>query len=124
VGRRLSVGHGGVVTVAGGFRAASGRWLRRGVRFRFVPTACGVRLRVASRPGDAFDYSAFFRARPAPARPGSRLSGGGQDLTFSPPASSRLRRGYASGLDPRLVRARLGFAHATGAGLSIATCAG
>jgi hypothetical protein len=120
-GTATKVASNGTVTVDGGFRHGSGRWVRRGVRFRFAPTACGVSLKVPARSGDAFDYSAFFNASPT-VQP-KRIAGGGQELSFSPAASARKASGFASDLDPRLVRAKLRFAHVTGAGLSLTTCA-
>ena len=120
-GRRLRVDGRGAVTVTGGYRRGR-RWLRRGVRFRFTPTGCGVRLRAPRRAGDAFEYSAFFSA--APTKAPDRVAGAGQELSFGPRASTRVQRGYASDLDPRLFRARMRFARATGATpLSVTTCA-
>jgi unsaturated chondroitin disaccharide hydrolase len=107
-GRRLSVARDGTVTVAGGFRARSGRWVRKGVRFRFAPTRCGVRLSLPARRGDRFGYSAWFTRKPS--LRGGRLVGGDQALSFTPrPASLRTGGRFASGLDARLVRARMLF---------------
>jgi hypothetical protein len=121
-GTGITVAGDGKVTVSGGFRRASGSWLRRGVRFQFTPTSCGVRLDVPARKGDAFEYSAFFRSNPTATD--GKLAAGGSELSYSPAASVTRKSGYASDLDPRLVRAKLRFASATGAGLSLTTCAG
>jgi unsaturated chondroitin disaccharide hydrolase len=107
-GRRLSVARDGTVSVAGGFRTAAGRWLRKGVRFRFAPTRCGVRLSLPARRRDVFRYSAWFTQDPSIR--GGRLVGGDQVVTTTPGSGGRIRRGYASGLDARLVRDRLRFA--------------
>jgi hypothetical protein len=106
VGRSIAVANGGTVVVRGGFRAPGGRTVRRGVTFRYQPVGCGVRLTVSpTARGDAYDYSAFIR----PGEP-------------APPGTDALERGYASGFDPRLTRARMRLAPRGGDGLSITTC--
>jgi hypothetical protein len=111
-GTALRVGPHGRVTVTGGFRRADGRWLRRGVRFRYEALACGVRLEVPARAGDAYEYSAFTR-------PGDTLG----DLAFDPQPTVTPAGRYSSGSDPRLSRLRLRFAAFRKRGrLTISTC--
>ena len=120
-GRSLTIGRDGTVTVGGGFRASGGRWLRRGVDFRFEPTACGVALTVPVRRSDRLEYSAFFSGAPSTS-PG-RASDATQSVTFSPGAAAHRSGGLASGSDARVSRLRLRFARPRSGKLTITTCA-
>jgi hypothetical protein len=144
VGERVRVSRRGVVTVRGAYRAPAspfkrllahlpnGSWvnaldfrqgemLRAGATWRFAPTACGVTTSWATRPGERYEYSQFFRALPRVAA-GSAF-GGGSRLGFSTPAGASIEDGYSSGLDPRLWRARLTFPPSTGKPISLSLCA-
>lgn len=111
-GSRIAVGADRATTVSGGFKAPrpSLRWLRRGVRFRFEPVACGMRLTFPVRAGDSVEYSAFMRGtkRSVTIADGS-VADAGHTVSYDTPARVTLEGGYASGADPRLVRARLRF---------------
>lgn len=121
-GDRIEVGPGGRVTVTGGFRTGSGRVLRRGVRFRFSPTDCGVRMSVPVRRGDRLRQSAFFGG--SPRRPGPRsVADGRQIVSFSARARHRTAGRYASGADPRVTEVRLRFGRSSGRPLELETCA-
>ena len=102
-GTDIRLGTKGGVTVRGGFRTRSGRWLRRGVTFTFTPTKCGVRLTL---PEGRYDYSAFFRGEPK--RSGRTVRDAGQQIRFDRAPSLELDgRSYASGTDTGLTRARM-----------------
>ena len=121
-GERIAVGPGRRVTVTGGFRTRSGRLLRRGVRFRFSPTACGVRMSVPLRRGDRVRQAAFFGG--SPRRPGPRsVADGRQIVSFSARARHRNAGRHASGADPRLTEVRLRFGRSSGRALEVETCA-
>ena len=119
--RSLRIARDGTVTVGGGFRARGGRWLRRGVEFRFEPTACGVALTVPARASDRFEFSAFFAGNPTTG-PG-RASDATQSVTFSPGAASHRSGGHASGSDARISRLRLRFSRPSSGKLKVTTCA-
>jgi hypothetical protein len=120
-GTRLAVGGDEAVTVSGAFRSRSGRRLRRGVRFRFAPTACGVRMTVPARRGDRFGYSAFFAGTPAAAQ--GSVADAEQVISFGARASIRRGGLHASGAEPRLTEMRLRFGPAKGRSLTLETCA-
>jgi hypothetical protein len=107
-GTRMSATTDGVVRIQGGFRAANGAWLRRGVVFRFQPDGDGVRLSFTARGGDRFEYSGFFlESGPAPASDGRNVADARERIAFSgPQAMGAPQSGYSSGADPRLVRTR------------------
>ena len=63
-GRSISATKGGVITIGGGFRTASGRIVRRGGRFVFRPVGCGVKITWKTSRGDRFEYSVFFTEPP------------------------------------------------------------
>lgn len=120
-GGRMDIDPNANLTFAGsGFRANTGRWVRRGVVIRHEPVGCGVRMVVPRRPGDGFEYSVFFRRRPnvAPLRVVDRE----QDVRFSQAARVSFEGGYTSGIDPRLLRVRLRFAPAAAGELAITIC--
>jgi hypothetical protein len=113
------------VTVTGGYRAPrpSLRWLRRGVRFRFEPVACGIRMTFPARAGDSLEYSAFMRGTAADVAVAERsVSDAGHVVSFDQPAQVTLEEGYASGADPRLVRARIRFAPQADSTVGITIC--
>jgi hypothetical protein len=100
----------GAVSLYGGFRATNGRWLRRGVRFSFTPTDCGVRVAWRGRRGDTYTYSSFVRShRQDPAIAKGRAADSRQTVTAAPePDATRLeRRRYYSASDPKLRRVRM-----------------
>lgn len=120
-GRSISTTKGGVITIGGGFRTASGRIVRRGGRFVFRPVGCGVKLTWKTSRGDRFEYSVFFRGRPdVDAR---TITGEGQKVTLSAPAAVSVGSGYASGSDASLYRARMRFKVSSGKPLSVTVCA-
>jgi hypothetical protein len=103
---------GGTVTLRGGYRTRDGRWLRRGVSYRYGAVACGVKIVLPRRPGDVLAYSVWFTS--APARDGSTLTGPDATVTATPRFSVKLRDGGSSAVDPKLVRAELRFARGRG----------
>ena len=107
-GRRLTVA-GDAVMVDGGFRSR-GRWVRRGVRFRFEPTACGVRMTVPTRRGDDLDYSAF------------QTPDGRQTVSAQPEGRATTSGRLASGLDAVVRRRTLRFRNVRGKRVRITTC--
>lgn len=111
VGRSLRTSGAGTVTVPAVFRSERGRTLRSGVTFRFIPTACGVSIAFPAERADRFEYSTFFAADGAPptASPG-RILGDTEQVTYSGKGTVSFQGGYASGIEPRLVRARLNWA--------------
>ena len=124
-GRKVSVGADRAVTVTGGYRAPrpSLRWLRRGVRFRFEPVGCGMRMTFPARSGDSLEYSAFMRGTPADVTVAERsVSDAGHVVSFDQSAQVTLEAGYSSGSDPRLVRARIRFAPQADATVGITIC--
>jgi hypothetical protein len=120
-GRRMRLAGGGAVTVGGAFRTRSGRLLRRGVRFRFAPTGCGVRLAVPTRRGDRHEYSAFFSGSPRTAA--RSVADARQVVSFGSRATVGRRGRHASGAEPRLTEMRLRFAPAAAGKLTLETCA-
>jgi hypothetical protein len=124
-GRRISVGTDRAVTVTGGYRAPrpSLRWLRRGVSFRFEPIACGMRMTFPARAGDSLEYSAFMRGTAADVTVAERsVADAGHVVSFDQPAQVTVEEGYASGADPRLVRARIRFAPQADSTVGITIC--
>jgi len=120
-GRTIRATRGGNVTIGGGFRDAGGRIVRRGARFTFRPTGCGVKMAWGARRGERFEQSVFFTERPKVA--GRTLTGGDQRVTVSERAGVALQSGYSSGTDPKLVRARIRFGAGRGRALSVTVCA-
>jgi hypothetical protein len=124
-GTSLKVGPSRVTTVTGGFRepGKNGRWLRRGVRFSYEPTACGVQLSFPARKGDKIEYSAFMRGSKGDVSiAGRSVSDAGQVVSFDHPAHVTLESGYASGADPALVRARLRFSAPAAETIAVQVC--
>jgi hypothetical protein len=95
-GTRMATAHDGTVTVAGGFRAPSGRIVRRGVRFVYAPTRSGVAVSFGVRARDLVDVADF---RATGARPVT-LRFGGRPLRSTP----LIRSGYASATLGRVAR--------------------
>jgi hypothetical protein len=98
---------GGAVVVRGGWRKRDRSWLRTAVEFRFEPVPGGVRLTFPAKAGDRLQYSVFFERRPTVTA--GLVTNGEQEAAFDPAATVKLEGGYASGADPKLVRARLTF---------------
>ena len=122
-GARLTV-RSGTVTVAGGYRSGMRRFLRRGVRWTWRATGCGARLSFPVRAGDRYEYSTFFIDDGSPpSTRGAVVADETQRVTFSQaPLRTSLGRGYVSGLDPRLTRAKsIIMVRRTGA-MTIETC--
>jgi len=98
---------GETVTVRGGYRARDGRWLRRGVSFRYGAVPCGVQIVLPRRPQDRLRYSVWFTDTPV--NDGAQLVGPNATVAATPAWSVRLSDGGASAVDSRLVRADLHF---------------
>jgi hypothetical protein len=81
------------IVVRGGF-VHRGRWVRRGVSFRFAPTARGARVSVNTKPGDRIVYSALTDG--APARIARGVSAAAAGTRASRRAVVRIRGPYAS----------------------------
>jgi hypothetical protein len=123
-GRRFSIRRGRI-TLSGGFRTSSGQWLRHHVRFRFVPTSCGVQVTWGGRRGDRFEYSSFVRGfEQTPAISRERLADSAQEITPSPrPGAVRVDgRRYYSASDPQLRRVRMRWRLRGPRRISVTTC--
>jgi hypothetical protein len=104
-GQSIAVRPGGVVLVQGGFRSENGAWLRRGVTFRFAPSAGGVSVSFPLRAGDAARMVTFLPERQARYR-GRTVSDARSVASLSiRPIGVRFGRGYASCCDEHLVAA-------------------
>jgi hypothetical protein len=90
--------------------------------FRFEPTACGVRLTFPVQAGDSIEYSAFLAPRGQRTGP-RRLEDAAGAVTFSRLARVAVEDGYASGIEPALVRARATFDSLAPGPLTITHCA-
>lgn len=114
-GARLRIGPDGSVFTKIGFRDRRGRVLSGTMAARYEPVACGVRvwLRGELRRRDRVELSAFLRPKAARAGVGAVIDTV-QRVAFDRRADVRLEPGYASGLDSRLVRARVTFAPGVG----------
>jgi hypothetical protein len=111
-GSRIAVApRKGTITVHGGFRAADGRIVRRGVRFVYAPTRTGVSVTVDVRARDLVDL-ADFRLPGALRSPLARVQGRGV-RTRSLRAVPTVHDGYASATRGDVVRvgARVRIAH-------------
>ena len=91
-GQLIAIRRGRIV-VRGGW-AHRGRWVRRGVTFRFTPTARGARVGVTTRKGDRIVYSALTDGRPERVRRG--VAGAVAGTRASRPAEVRIRGPFAS----------------------------
>jgi hypothetical protein len=112
-GKTIETRPGGVVLVHGGFQSQEGRWLRRGVTFRFAPVKDGVSMTFPLRAGDTARITTFL--------PDGQVRQLGATIFDShsasavSPAPSRFRflaRGLASCCDKSIVEAHSLF-HAT-----------
>jgi hypothetical protein len=82
--------------------------VRTGVRFRYEPSGCGLRVSWPALVGDSFEYSAFLRRGPSPpSATESSLRSTDQSLRFVPRARTFYDAGYASASDAALTRAYL-----------------
>ena len=101
-----------------------GTLIRDGMTFRIQPTKCGATYTFPAQAGDTIEYSMFLpdAKKDQPKVSARGVSGGGARWTFNRPAQIKLERGYASGLDPRLVRARATFANLPAGPVRIAVC--
>jgi hypothetical protein len=101
-GRAIAV-RAGVVRVRGGWRTASGRWLRQAT-FRYAAAPHGVTVSVRLRRGDRIEYSVFGVA---PRVAGRTVVDGPRRTRVSLPAAALVEAGYASGDHRSLTRVRL-----------------
>jgi hypothetical protein len=111
----------GRIVGRGGFRTASGRWVRRGVRFAFAPSRCGARLTWRARPGDRYRYLAFFRTDWG--RPSRTVSDGTYAVTFSAKPAVGGGDLFTSATEIRLVRASASFRAKRGGTAAVEVCA-
>lgn len=143
---KASVSKDGTVTFRGGLRGAPnpfkrvvarlgngtivraldfspGTLIRDGMTFRIQPTSCGATYTFPAQAGDTIEYSMFLPdAGKKPRTTARGVAADGVRWTFSRPAQVKLERGYASGLDPRLVRARATFTGLPAGPVRIAVC--
>jgi len=123
-GTDTKVARGAIVTVTGGFRLPAGAWIRRGISFRFEPAGCGVRTTFPVVAGDVVEYSSFMRGATADVQvTDTSVADATQLVTFSQPAQITLEEGYASAVDPKLVRARAVFRPAAPGQITVTVCA-
>ena len=113
-GTRIEV-RGGRIVVRGGWMRA-GRWVRRGVRFRFAPTARGARIDVSTRKGDRLVYAALTEGQPEQTRRGvadtiasTHASGPVSVISLGPFASSSSLSVWRSDLTLRATGRRAWF---------------
>src|SRR4051812_28179007 len=105
-GTSIEVRRGGVVLVHGGFETQDGKWLRRGVTFRFAPVSGGVQMTFPLRGGDnarVTDFVPDGQAR----RAGNTIYDDHSSAVVSP-APTRFRflaRGLGSCCDESLIEA-------------------
>ena len=92
IGTEIAVRRGRIA-VHGGW-ASRGRWVRRNVVFRFVPTARGARIAVPTRKGDRIVYSALTAGRPEATDRGVTVPSAGTRASAA--THVRLRGPYAS----------------------------
>ena len=91
-GKAIEVRGDRIVVRGGWFHR--GRWVRRGVTFRFTPTARGARVAVTTRKGDRIVYSALTDGEPARAARG--VTAALASTRASRRAGVRIRGPYAS----------------------------
>jgi hypothetical protein len=105
-GTSIETRPGGVVIVHGGFQSQDGKFLRRGVTFRFAPVRGGVRMSFPLRRGDDARLTAFMPDGQVRRR-GSTVYDSHSSAVVSPaPRSFRfLARGLASCCDSSLIEA-------------------
>ncbi|HEX8745329.1 MAG TPA: hypothetical protein VF712_19540 [Thermoleophilaceae bacterium] len=110
---------GGKVRALGSIPGAP---IRTGVVFRFDPTACGVRLTFPVQAGDSIEYSAWLTPRGLRTGPRGLEDAHGR-VAFDRPATVATQEGFASGVDPALVRARATFTSLAAGPMSVTHCA-
>ena len=110
---------GGKVRALGSIPGAP---IRTGVVFRFDPTACGVRLTFPVQAGDTIEYSAFVTPRGLKTGPRAVEDAHGR-VAFDRAANVSAEEGFASGVDPALVRARATFASLSAGSMTVTHCA-
>ncbi len=120
VGARLELASDGSVILDGAVRLPDGRALRA-LTVRYEPTACGVEIVFAARPGEHWEWSTFFAGTPRLTSPGT-VEDGTQEVSVSAPAQVAFQRGYASAVDATLTRARFSFAAGHGGAIVISVC--
>src|SRR3954447_21704441 len=105
-GTSIDVRSGGVVVVRGGFQNQEGKFLRRGVVFRFAPVHEGVRMSFPLRRGDEARVTAFMPDGQVRRR-GAVVYDSHSSAVVSPaPDSFRfLARGLASCCDSSIIEA-------------------
>jgi hypothetical protein len=113
-GDAMTIGRDGTVRVTGGWRDGAGVTVRTGVTFVFRPAAHGVHLTFPRVPGDRLQYSAFFAGTARPVRHGHALAAGDERVAWTGHARVKLLGGFASAVDPNLVRARITLASGIG----------
>jgi hypothetical protein len=113
-GDAMTIGRDGTVRVVGGWRDDAGATVRSGVTFVFAPTRDGVRITFPRVPGDRLQYSAFFAGAARPKRHGHALATVSERVAWSGHSRVKLLDGFASAVDPNLVRARLTLAAGAG----------
>jgi hypothetical protein len=102
-----------------------GTLIRDDMTYRFTPTKCGVTYEFPAQAGDTIEYSVFLRDdkdQGAPKVTARGVSDRNARWTFNRPARIKLERGYSSGLDPFLVRARATFADLPAGPVRISVC--
>jgi hypothetical protein len=108
----------GAVTLTGGFGGAS-----RKATFRYTAIDCGVRLAFEATEGDTYRYSAFFPSASQPAQTGpGTVAGQRQRVTVNAPVQVDFSHGFASAVEPNLVRADMTFAVDRTGTVTIDTC--
>jgi hypothetical protein len=105
-GTSIELQAGGVVLVHGGFQSQDGKFLRRGVTFRFAPVRGGVRMSFPLRAGDDARMTAYMPDGQVRRR-GATVYDSHSSAVVSPaPARFRfLARGLASCCDKSLIDA-------------------
>lgn len=101
-GNSIAAASDGTITVRGGFRTASGEWLRRGVRFRYRPLADGVRLTVDGLAGGTLRVRTFGTPSGLRRRDGRTLDADGTRISFGAPATVSISGGFHSAPLPNL----------------------
>jgi hypothetical protein len=109
-GKTIEARPRGIVLVHGGFQSQEGKWLRRGVTFRFVPVKGGVQMSFPLRAGDTARVTSFLPDGQV-RRQGATIFDSHSASVVSP-APSRFRflaRGLASCCDKSIVEAHALF---------------
>jgi hypothetical protein len=105
-GTRMSVDRrNGTITIHGGWRTRRGRWLRRGVAFRYRAIRGGVRLTFRAEDGDRITVADFVSATAGNAIAGTAIDTPSFSSTLSPPGRRIARTpGWSSAYDASLIR--------------------